>query len=149
MEVIKHAFGYALLSKDTLYFSKSNKKEDTKHLKEAVVAKNSSFTNFLIVAIIAIILALNGNQIMNAIASGKIVAVVVLFLLYIVSLSYFWLYKTFMPKYHIPREKIKSIVQKSPKEITIHFLDARDNEATQRLKMKHEAYELLRDKLAL
>lgn len=149
MELIKHAFGYVLLTEDNLYFSKSDKESHTSHLKEAIVAKNSGFTNFLIVAIIVIILGLNASQIINAIAAGKIVAVVVLALLYIVSLSYFWLYKTFMPKYLIPREKIKGLTQKNPKEIIIHFIDAQGNEANQRLKMKQENFELLRNKLDL
>lgn len=147
MEAIKHAFGYILLSDDTLYFTKSSKESDALKLKEAVIAKNSGITNFLIVVIVAIIIALNANHIMKAIEAGKVIPIAILALLYLVSLSYFWLYKTYMPAYFIPRDKIKKITQKSPKEILILFTDAKGNEGKQKLKLKEENCILLNEKL--
>lgn len=147
MQAIKHSFGYILLNEDTLYFTKSSKEAATQGLKEAVISKNSGITNFLIVVIILIILALNTKHIMQAIASGKIVPILVLALFYLISLSYFWLYKTFMPKYLIPKEKIISIEQKKTKEILIHFTDAKGNKGKQALKISEENYQTLLEKL--
>ena len=147
MTAIKHKYGYIQLTDSHLYFSKSDKVTETQRLKEAVFAKSSGFTNFLALLIVLIIAGLNVNHIMEAAASGKIIPIIILVLLYAISMRIYWVYKTFMPRYMIPREKVMQTTQIKEGEAMVYFKDAKGKEAKQRLKISTEAYRQLQEML--
>ena len=143
MTVIKHKYGYIQLSDSHLYFAKSDKTEEQASLKEAVIAKSSGSSNFLVLLIVLIIAGLNVNHIMEAASSGKILPIILLVVLYGVSMGFYWLYKSFMPRYKIPREKLLRTEQAKAGEAIIHFTDAKGKEVKQKLKITTEAYQEL------